>query len=186
MSSGEATTGSGISPDNGQKKNKNWIWLFVVLFTLAALAAGINLTYNLRQQLTPEQLAIAKNRWDGFGLADYDLIVHKDVASAGSERGIRDVINVQVRKKMVTDLQLNGRPVEQRRLWSQYDMAGWFEWIERDLQIDRQPNAPRSYCIAQFDPDDGHIIKYIRSISATGHREEFNIELKLPAEEKQP
>jgi hypothetical protein len=168
-----------LKRDVPQAKNKNWIWLFVVMFTLAALAAGINLTYNLRQQLTPEQLSKAKSKWESFGPVDYDLVVHKDVTTASSERGIRDVLTVQVRNKTVSDLQLNGRQLE-RRLWSQYDMAGWFEWIERNMEIDRQPKAPRSYCVAQFDAEDGRIIKYIRSVSATGDRQEINIELKVP------
>lgn len=162
-----------------KRKNYNWIWLFVVMFSLAAIAAGVNLTYNLRQQLTPEQLRIAKARWELAGIADYDLNVHKDVASAGSDSGIKDAIFVQVRSNQVTDLKLNGRQLE-RRLWPQYDMAGWFEWLERNLEIDRQPNAPRSYCIASFDEKNGHIIKYIRSVRSTGDRQELNIELKRP------
>lgn len=158
-------------------KNRNWIWLFVVLFILSALAAGINLTYNMRQQLTPEQLANAKSMWERFGPESYDLIVRKDVAVPGSDGGIKDVIKVQVRNRMVTDMQINGRPAE-RRLWSQYDMAGWFDWIQRNMDMDRQPKAPRVFCIGQFDLDDGHPIKYIRSVSGSGDRQELTLELK--------
>ena len=81
------------------------------------------------------------------------------------------------KQRQVIDLQLNDRPLE-RRLWSQYDMGGWFEWIERNAEMDRQPKAPRAFCVGFFDLEDGHIIKYIRSVSGTGDRQELNIELK--------
>ena len=174
-------SGDNVMPNGVQPKNRNWIWLFVVLFTLAALAVGINLTYNLRQQLTLEQITKAKATWERFGLEDYDLIVHKDVTVAGSEHGINDVLKVQVRKRMVTEFQFNGKLHEDRRLWSQYDMAGWFEWIERNAEMDAQPKAPQAFCVGFFDLDDGHIIKYIRSVRATGDHQELKIELKKVA-----
>jgi hypothetical protein len=168
-------------PDGLQPKNRNWIWLFVVMFTLAALAAGINLTFNLRQQLTLEQITKAKATWEHFGPDDYDLIVRKDVTVAGPEHGINDVLKVQVRKRTVTDFQFNGKPHEDRRLWSHYDMAGLFDWIERFAEMDAQPKAPRTFCVGFFDLEDGHIIKYIRSVSGTGDRQELNIEFKKVA-----
>ena len=78
------------------------------MFSLAAIAAGINLTYNLRQQLTPEQLRIAKANWDKASIENYDLTIRKMVSSASSDRGINDVITVQVRHNTVVDSQLNG------------------------------------------------------------------------------
>ncbi len=171
-------TGVNAMPDGIQPRNKNWIWLFVVMFSLAAIAAGINLTYNLKQQLTPEQLGNAKRLWEHTGLKDYDLVIKKDVA-AGTDRSIKDVLRVTVRNRTVTDLQLNDQPLA-RRLWSQYDMDGWFGWLERNLEIDQQPKASRVFCVAHFDLEDGHIIKYVRSVRDTNERQELNIELKKP------
>lgn len=59
-------------------------------------------------------------------------------------------------------------------------MDGCFSWIERNMEMDRQPKASRVFCVAHFDPVDGHIVKYVRSVRNSGERQELNIEMKKP------
>jgi hypothetical protein len=152
--------------------------LFVVLFILSGAAIGINLMFNLRQQLTAVQLATARSQWAKHGLANYDMTIRKEISAAGSDRaGIKDVLVVSVRDRKTIGVTVNGQPLE-RRLWSEYDVEGVFDWIERFLEIDSQAGAARTFCIAMFDQSDGHPVRYVRSKSSTRERQELNIELK--------
>src|SRR5437868_4354151 len=117
------------------QRNRNWVWFFVALVVLGALAIGINWAYNSRQQLTMDQLTAAEDRWDKTGPADYDLAVEKTFQSSAADAPTTDRIQVRVRGKKVVDATLNGQPLE-RRLWDEYDMRGWFDFVERFLQMD--------------------------------------------------
>ncbi len=160
-------------------KNRNWIWFFVTLVLLGAAAVGINWAYNARQQLTMAQLTAAEDLWDKSGPADYDLIVDKTIQSAAGDP-IRDRIEVKVRKKEVVEALLNGQPIPRRPrddLWAQYDMDGWFGFVERFLQMDTARGAPRTFRAAEFDPRTGQLLHFTRSVSATRERQELTLRL---------
>src|SRR4051794_17167470 len=152
--------------------NRNWVWFFVVLALLGAAAVGINWAYNARQQLTPEQLRAAEDRWDKHGPADYDLVIEKTFQSSASDNPTTDRIEVRVRNKSVVEASMNGRPLE-RRLWGEYDVPGWFGFVERFLQIDTAPSAPRTFRSAVFDPATGQLQHFRRSVSGTHERQEL-------------
>ena len=154
--------------------NRNWIWFFVVLTLLGAAAVGINWAYNARQQLTPEQLRAAEDRWDKHGPADYDLTIEKTFQSSASDNPTTDRIEVRVRKKTVVEASMNGRPLE-RRLWAEYDVPGWFGFVERFLQIDTAPGAPRTFRTAEFDPTTGQLLRFRRHVSVTRERQEVRL-----------
>jgi hypothetical protein len=153
--------------------NRNWIWLYVVLALLAVAAIAINLTYNLQQQLTVSELKAARALWDKNGPKSYDLFIRKDV---GIDKSARESIRAKVRNGAVVEVTLNDQPLA-RRLWAEYDMPGVFDWIERFLEIDSQPKAPRAFCRARFDPVDGHVKHYVRSVRGAGQRQELVIEM---------
>jgi len=155
------------------QKNRKWIWLYVVLALLACVAITINLTYNLQQQLTVNELQAARALWDKQGPKNYDLVIRKDV---GVDKSVRETIKAKVRNRAVVDITLNDQPLE-RRLWAEYDMPGVFDWIERFLEIDAQPKAPRAFRRARFDPNDGHVVHFVRSVRGAGQRQELTIEL---------
>jgi len=158
-------------------RNANWIWLFAVLAVLSGLAVGINLMFNLRQQLTPEELTRQRQRWEAAGPASYDLVIKKVISAARSDgTPVRDELRVQVRGRQAVGGTLNGRPLESR-LWAEYDMPGWFDFVERFLEKDRQPGAPRAFCVARFDATDGHLVSFVRSVGATRERQELKFEL---------
>ena len=52
------------------RKNRGWVWFFVVLAVLAVAAVVGNWSYNLSQQLTPDQLRAAEELWKKNGPRD--------------------------------------------------------------------------------------------------------------------
>jgi hypothetical protein len=157
--------------------NRNWVWFFVILAALGAAAVGINWAYNARQQLTREQLNAAMDRWEKHGPADYDLVVEKTFQSSASDAPTTDRIEVRVRQKQVVEAAMNGRPLE-RRLWGEYDVPGWFGFVERFVQIDSAPGAPRTFRSADFEPVTGQLQRYRRSVSGSHERQELILTLK--------
>src|SRR5438445_339376 len=55
------------------RRNRYWIWFFVLVGLLALAAVVTLITYNLGQQLKAEQVTAARGRWEKHGPADYDL-----------------------------------------------------------------------------------------------------------------
>src|SRR5881394_43039 len=112
-----------------ESKHRSWIWFFVVLALLGIASIGINLAYNLRQQVTPEQVQAARQLWEQKGPRNYDLVYTK----AGSVKGVFkvEVRNARVRKVMeLAELgDANGRLLEER-LYRYYGMSGLFDDLE--------------------------------------------------------
>ena len=46
-----------------KRPNRGWIWFFLVVIVMAVTAAAITWSANIRQQLTPAQLAAAQKLW---------------------------------------------------------------------------------------------------------------------------
>jgi Family of unknown function (DUF6174) len=152
-----------------RRHGRAWIWFFVVLGVLAATAAVISVVTSLRQQLTPQQLHAAQERWRQHGPRDYDM-------EYTFKRGeATDTFRVQVRGGKVVALTQNGRPLEER-LHHYYDMPGLFGWIEDFLDQDRQPGRPRVFATASFDPVDGHLQRYVRSVMSSQERQEIDVQ----------
>ena len=134
------TTADGETPiRNPQSKIRNgsnhgWIWFFAVIIVLAVAAAAITWTYNVQQQLTPEELAAAQKLWAEKGPADYDLRIEKKVSSATSDtEATPEIIEVKIRGGKVLAGTLDGRPME-ARLLPEYDMPSWFGFVEEFLR----------------------------------------------------
>ncbi len=156
------------APDSNPKsqiqnpKSRNWVWFFVALAVMGVAAIAVNWVYNVRQQLTREKLAAARKLWEEKRPPDYDLQYVK-VADA-SERFV-----VRVRNGKVESVQLDGRlPTKDDRPrppedYPIYDISGLFEYIAEFLDQDAQPGSPRAFNRAEFDPQDGHLIRFVRS-----------------------
>jgi hypothetical protein len=158
------------------EKNHNWIWFFVVLAVLGAGAVAINWAYNKRQQLTMAELTRNEEQWDKVGPADYDLTIEKTIQSAAEDKPQQHRIEVQVRQKKVVSAR-DEQGILPKRVWDEYDMSGWFGFIERFLQIDAAAGAPRAFCSAEFEPATGQLRHYIRSVSTTRERQELTLRL---------
>ncbi|HZT79089.1 MAG TPA: DUF6174 domain-containing protein [Gemmataceae bacterium] len=160
------------------KRNRRWIWFFVVLFGLAAAGITWEVVYNLRQQLTPEQVAAARERWRANGPRDYTLeySVKRDTGPdlAGT---VPERYTVEVRGGKVQSVTWpNGRPL--RREDYDFDsMDSLLDYVARRVQEDREPGRPRVFAVAQFDAEDGHVLHYVRSVMKT--RERLEVETVL-------
>jgi hypothetical protein len=142
-----------------------------VLAVLAATAATISVITSLRQQLTPERLQAAEQRWRQHGPPNY----HMEYTFKRGESA--DTFHVQVLDGKVVSLTRNGEPLEER-LYHYYDMPGLFGIIEDFLDQDRQPGRPRVFATATFDPVDGHLQRYVRSLMSSQERQEIDVQFQ--------
>src|SRR5262249_60155128 len=117
--------GAATPPAPAPRKNRGWIWFFALLALLTVAGISLNWWFNLRQQLTPEQLAAARALWNAKGPHDYEL----EYTEQGSARG---TYLVQVRGGKVVSATLDGRPLEPR-LYPTSSMPALFDDIERFL-----------------------------------------------------
>src|SRR5437016_2377562 len=152
-------------------KNRNWVWFFGTLVVLGLVGAAIPIWYNLHQQLTIEALESARDLWRKNGPQNYDLTIEKKFAAAASTgRPTTDTLTIQVRDGKVIWATINGQPLE-GRLWREYDMEGWFDYVERFLQIDQKVDAPRTFAVGRFDPYTGALLKYTRRVTGTNEQQ---------------
>jgi hypothetical protein len=158
------------------RSNRGWVVFFVVLATLAAAGVALNWSFNVRQQLKRENLEAARALWEKHRPANYDLEYTKQRGDSPSETFV-----VKVRGGKVVSAELDGRELE-RRLFAAHDMRGLFDDIERFLEMDSKPDSPRVFATAVFDATDGHLVHYVRSVSATRQRVEITVHLKRVAE----
>src|SRR5262249_2903902 len=141
---------------------------FVVLVVLSVIFVGVLVWYNLAQQLTPEQLERELALWKEKGPADYDM----EYVEKGNVSG---TFKVQVRRGKVVSAIRDGQPMEER-LYRYQDMRGLFQWIDDFLREDAQ-NRQRTFTKATFDPDDGHLVHYVRRVMGSPQRVEIVVTL---------
>src|SRR5207249_3022497 len=55
------------------RRDRGWIWYFVILTLVAVGATATLVIYNRSQQLTPEELEKARKLWEEKGPKDYEL-----------------------------------------------------------------------------------------------------------------
>jgi hypothetical protein len=167
---------------------RSWLWFFIPLGVLAVIALVIPIVYNLRLQLTPEQLAAAQQRWRDHGTPDYDL---QYTARIG--RDPADEYWVKVRGGKVVALACNGQMLRFDDLaglglgltarmlrpedFSSQTVAGFFRQIEARLQEDARSTGRRNFARADFDVRDGHPTHYVHRVAGTSRRLEWQIKL---------
>src|SRR5437667_1387750 len=159
-SSDPPSPNASVRPARGIRPRR-WVWYFAILAVLTLAAIIIQVGYNMRSQLTAEQLAQAEARWKARGPADYDM-----------EYTIRKLEStetyiVKVRGRKAVSVICNGQPLEER-LRSYSEMPSLFGFIERFIELDSEPGRPRTFANATFDPNDGHPLRYVRSVMGHG------------------
>ncbi len=175
--------------------SRRWLWFFAVLAVLGVAAMVVPIVYNLSQQLTPEQLAAARQRWREHAPADYCLEVFVQTNHEGREE--RDEYVLEVRggrvrllgdrkygELLYLDPELSvflgpaflGLPPEDLR---RYGVEALFEQVEKALR-DNAASGGRNYLTAQFDPIDGHPLHYVLRIRGTRERVEWFVRLERP------
>ncbi|HZY84552.1 MAG TPA: hypothetical protein VFE78_06960 [Gemmataceae bacterium] len=178
------------------RRPRRWVGFFLLLAVVAAAAGVTPVIYNLRLQLTPEQAAQARERWRERGPRDYDLRCTEKLLRGGAEE--RNEYVVLVRGGRAVALGVNGEllrlegagpalgPVVRALPGDADAPAGvgpLFDRIETALRQDAAEGR-RTYATATFDPHDGHPVRYVRRVRATGERVEWNCTLARPGELK--
>ena len=156
--------------------SRRWAWYFGVLLVLGVVAVTVPLVYNLKAQLTPEQLAAARALWKENGPTDYELLYQERI-----DTGPVETFRVEVRGDKVSvwrreggkEKNLEELTPSQRQA---YTVPGMFERMERFLEEDRAA-ARRNYVTAAFDAKDGHPVRYVRRVSGTQERLEWVVEM---------
>jgi hypothetical protein len=149
-----------MSTKNSDHRKRRWISFFVVLGLLAASAAAVEMWFNLKQQVTVAAVNAAEERWRAKGPSNYNLeYVFKTLNNT-------DQYKVQVRSKQVISARRNDLPLEPAR-YRYCSMPYLFEIVEDFLREDSKEGAPRTFSVATFDPVDGHLVHYVRSVMPT-------------------
>jgi hypothetical protein len=157
-------------------RNRNWIWFFLTLLGLTLLAVAILIWYNFRQQLTPEQLEAAQKLWEKTNLRDYDM---EYTTKKGTDKE-PDRFEVRVRQGKVQSVILNRRVPMEPRLFPYRSMDALLDDIEKFMKEDCQPGRPRTFTRAMFDPNDGHLLWYVRRVMQSEERVEITVEKFQP------
>ncbi len=163
------------------EQSYRWVWYFVILAILTIAACSILVWYNLRQQLKKPELEAALARWKQNRPSDYDLTYTKRGSASGTflvEVRDRRIINVTLDGREITQ---NDKPLDPSR-FDRYDMTALMDDIETFLEEDAEPGRPRTFTVATFDPNDGHLVRYVRRVMGTSERIEINVRLEKPGE----
>lgn len=168
MESLASTNGPPVAP----KKSRSWLWYFAFLVAATMAATTTMIVYNLRQQLTPQQLQEAIGRWQKNKPADYDMEYSKQSGSTV------ETYYVQVRGGKVTRVDMRtgqAKDVEplEERLYPYHSVDALFGFMNDFLAQDARPGRPKAFVRAVFADEDGHPMRYVRSVSATRERVEI-------------
>jgi len=154
------------------KKNRRWIWFFVVVFTLAFLATVTLVVFNLQQQLTPEQLAAARKLWSEKGPRDYTMTYTTRV----NEDTNLNHYWVKVRGGKVVASKFNGNP-QSSELLHYRGMDGRFDDMERFMIKDSEQGSPKVFVRAIFDGQNASALRsYVRRVMGGRQRVEINVD----------
>jgi hypothetical protein len=174
------------------RRPRRWALFFLLLAVLAAAGAVVPVVYNLRLQLRPEQVAQARARWRERGPRDYDLRCAEKLLHGPAEEQNEYV--VLVRGGQVVALGVNGELLRLEGAGPALGLAvralpggageavgvePLFDRIEAALRQDAAEGR-RTYATATFDRHDGHPLRYVRRVRATGERVEWNCALAPP------
>jgi len=155
-------------PSRGKSRRRAWIWFFAVLSVLTLTAICLQVWYNFRNQLTQEQLTQARDLWNARGAADYDMSYEI------KKMAVTETYDVKVRSRRAVSVTRDGQPLEER-LFRYSEMPALFGFIEEFLEQDKQPGQPRTFAVANFDPNDGHLLRYVRSVMSKRERQEITV-----------
>jgi hypothetical protein len=127
------------------------------------------------QTLTPELLASAHQKWLSSRPGYYRLVI--DMQGDRVETGQFDAT---VQGDEVVSLRRNGKVILPGR-GQDYSMDGLFRVLTQEVALVSNPQllgAPEgysAYAMARFDPENGRLIRYRRSVGGTKNSIEINV-----------
>ena len=167
-------------------RSHGWIAFFVVLITLAVTGVTLPIVYNLRQQLTFEELEKGRALWQSAGPEDYDLtfsirydrdqLAERHIVLVRDGKASFAVCEgevVHAAPALGALLGLSGVNAERQR---PRDMPAIFQHVE-DLLKDQEESAGKNFLVVVFDPKDGHPRRVVRRVRKSSTREEWHFRL---------
>jgi hypothetical protein len=112
------------------KRIPTWAWFFILLAVLTAATVSVEIGFNLAQQLTPEQVAAARERWRQHAPAAFEL-------EYDLKRQAREPIRYQavIRDGEVVAVTVDGQELEPV-LYALHDLPPLFQaaaaWLGED------------------------------------------------------
>src|SRR5262249_2389317 len=97
--------------------------------------------------------------------------------------GSTEQFHVQVRNGNAVRVTMNDRVALESRLYPYHTMPALFAFIDEFREQDAQPGKPRTFTSVLFDPVDGHLIRYVRSVASKRERQEIIVRLIRLTEE---
>lgn len=173
------------------RRDYGWLAFFAVLSGLSLTAVVLPILYNLGQQLRPEQLDGARRLWGEAGPADYDLTFNVRI----DRETTRERHTVRVRGGRVLFAACEGEV-----LYASPALGGAIglpfgttaqepPWtVERvfdhvaGLLRDQQESGGRNFLVAVFDPREGYPRRFVRRVTRSSTREEWDLKLWRPGE----
>jgi hypothetical protein len=169
---------------------RRWLPFFLLLAVAAAIAVVVPIVFNLRQQLTPEELDGARELWRSKAPPDYDLTytIRYDldthpVRYLVQVRGGEVVLVISEGEMLVLDPWAGFALGPCARVFGQenaaaYGIEGVFARIEKAL-AENAAASRRNFTTALFDARTGHPVRFVHRIRGTSKREEWKLELRL-------
>ena len=162
-----------------RKQNYGWVWYFAFLIVASVGVMFFMIWFNLSIQLTPEQFETAKTRWQEADIKNYNMIYTERHSNEGAEKST--VFAVKVRGGKVQEVLMNGKPLVKNEEQTDdprifHSMDSLYRNIERFLEMDGRPKAPRVYATLKSDEKNGRVIEYIRRVMGTKHRVQITVE----------
>ena len=125
--------------------------------------------------LTEAALSDAEATWDARAPGFYRMVV--EMTGDRLEEGVFEVV---VRDRSVVSLSRNGRAILPDGA-QDYSVDGLFDILARELALAEEPavlGAPEGYgvyLLVRFDPDNGRLIRYLRSVGGTNNSIEVHV-----------
>lgn len=173
-------TETSTPPVMARRKSRSWMWFFGVLALLGTTAVSLEIWYNLRQQLTREQIEQAQRLWKENDPGDYDFsyTIQRQGPSEGdtvdplkAADGQPHAIQVRVRGGEVQTVSCDDKLLPPNN--AAWTVAQLLEAMAAQKDADDQPGGPRVFTVAMFSRKDGHPLRYVRSVRQTRERVEI-------------
>jgi hypothetical protein len=168
------------------RRSRGWVLFFGVLTVLTATGILLPILYNLNQQLRPDQLASAEQRWREANLTDYDLTysVRYD-RELLAERHI-----VLVRGRKVVWAACEGEVIHSSPTLGAmvgvggagtgrgggHDISAIFAHLH-ELLGQKEESGGRNLLVAVFDPKGGWPRRFVYRVRKSSTREEWDLKV---------
>ena len=159
---------------------RGWMIFFGLLLFMTVAGIALEVWFNEHQRLRQGQLDRYHDLWASRGSKEYDF----SYTVIDQERTPKDY-TIQVRRygsflveSRDSESSSEAAPTSIKLAPGEVpylSMDDLFAKIDTQLKADDEPGQPRVFAKADFDRDDGHVVRYIHSVRATRQRHEVRV-----------